>query len=235
MDPIGKAIHAYYFSNDTAVLKVNSNYTEDEELDPAWFFRNREQMPELEQQALKLCKGKILDVGAGAGAHTLSLQADGFEVVALDQSPAAAEVMQHRGVKNLVVGNIFDYQGDTYDTILLLMNGAGIAGTLNGLDHLLAHLQGLLSSKGSILIDSTDISYLFEEEDGSAWIDLTRENYFGEMEYEVTHHSGESAQFKWLYVDFQTLAKIASSRGFACRVVAEGSNDNYLAILEPKS
>ncbi len=236
MDPIGKAIHAYYFNNDTTFLKVNSNYTEDEELDPAWFFRDQEQMPELEQQALKLCKGKILDVGAGAGAHTLCLQAAGLEVVALDQSQLAAEVMQSRGIKNVVIGNIFDYNNnDKFDTIVLLMNGAGIAGTLEGLGRLLLHLKGLLNNNGSVLIDSSDIQYLFEEEDGSEWIDLTREKYIGEMEYEVSYHTGEAAQFNWLFVDFQTLAKVASTQGFSCRLVTEGNSDNYLAILESKS
>lgn len=231
MDPIGKAIHAFYFHNDTHQLQVNSNYTEDEELDPAWFFRTFDQLPLPEKEALKLCKGTVLDVGAGAGAHSLILQERGIDVVALDRSSFAVEVMLHRGVKKVVKASIYDYTTAGFDTIVLLMNGAGIAGTLKGMGVLLAHLKRLLNKDGVVLMDSSDISYLFREEDGSAWIDLTQENYHGEMQYEVTWHSGETEKFNWLFTDFPTLEASAREEGFNCKLVAEGSNHDYLAML----
>lgn len=230
MDPIGASIYHFYFHQDRELIRVDSNYTEDEEIDPAWFFRTFQDMPELEKIALELCCGNVLDVGAGAGCHALELQERGLGVVALEQSELAVTVMQQRGVKNVVQGNILDLDNHNFDTIILLMNGAGIAGTLRGLKELLLHLKSLLSPGGQILLDSSDISYLFEEEDGSIWLDLANDNYYGEMEYTV-HYKDHYAKFPWLFVDYESLSRAATDAGLNIRLEAQGQESNYLARL----
>ncbi len=231
MDPIGQAIHNYYFNSDKEFLNVDSNYTEDEEIDPARFFREFDEMPDLEKTALDLCRGKILDVGAGAGCHALELQTRGFDVTALEKSEMAVDVMLQRGVLKVLHEDICRFKSDNYDTILLLMNGAGIAGTIGGLKKLLNHLKSLLSQGGQILLDSTDISYLFEEEDGSVWIDLASGDYYGEMTYTVTYKKNIVATFPWLFIDFDTLSDIAAECDFSCELVEEGADNDFLAKL----
>ncbi len=231
-DPIGKAISDYFYSGNAEMIFVDSNYTEEEEMDPALFFRRVGEMPSVELKALALCSGKIMDVGAGAGCHVLELQDRGFSVTSVEKSELAAGVMRLRGVKEVICDDIFHISSGTYDTILMLMNGSGIAGTLEGLRKLLDHLRGLLAPGGQILMDSSDISYLFTEEDGSLWVDLSNDNYYGEMIYEVTYGSVRSDKFFWLFVDFDTLCDVASSRGFHCTLQAEGDNGEYLARLQ---
>lgn len=231
MDPIGQAIYNYYFFYDHEKLMVESNYTDEEEIDPAYFFRTLENMPLIEKKALGLCVGKILDIGAGAGCHSLELQKNGFEVISLEKSEKAAEVMKARGVKNVLVEDIYNFRNEKFDTILLLMNGAGIAGNIAGMKKLLRHLKPMLNTQGQILMDSADINYLFFEDDGSYWIDISSEGYYGEMIYTVKYKNEHSTTFPWLYVDFSTLKRIAAEIGFNSELIEEGEEQSYLAKL----
>jgi hypothetical protein len=230
-DPFGQAIHDFNVKGKAADLVINSNYTENEIIPVSYLFRKEKEMPKLELNALKTCRGKVLDVGAAAGCHSILLQKKGFNVTALEKSELASDVMKSRGIQKVICDDIYSFSGKSYDTILLLMNGTGIGETLEGLKKLLLHLKSLLSKTGQILIDSSDIKYLFEEEDGSLWIDMANANYYGEMEYEVTYKNVES-QFKWLFVDLSTLEKIAAEIGFQTKMVAEGEHHDYLAQLK---
>jgi len=232
-DPFGEAIHDYFEKGKAPDLIVNSNYTENEEIAASWFFRTEKEMPAVERTALKRCNGKVLDVGAAAGCHTLLLQKKGFNVTALEKSEKAAEVMKKRGIQKVIYGDIYQFSENQFDTILLLMNGAGIGETIAGLEMLLTHIKTLLTEKGQILIDSTDIKYLFKEEDGSLWIDLANDAYYGEMEYEVKYKKSVS-KFKWLFVDFETLKKVAKKAGLNCILIEKGENHDFLAQLKLK-
>jgi len=231
MDPIGQAIYHYYFHQDTEKLSVESNYTEGEEIDPAYFFRSFDEMPEIEKTALRLCRGKVLDVGAGAGCHSLELHNRGFSVVSIEKSELAAAVLKHRGAYQVVMGDIYKYSGNQFDTILMLMNGAGIAGTIKGMKMLLKHLKNLLKPEGQILLDSADIRYLFYEEDGSYWIDIANIGYYGEMTYTITYKNSITTTFPWLYIDFERLKKMALGQGLHTELIVRGEDDAYLVRL----
>ena len=232
-DPIGQAISDFYKTGSAPDIQINTNYTEGEILPPAYFFRTFEEMPTIEQTAIENCRGKILDVGAAAGCHALELQKRGFDVTALEKSELTADVMKKRGVKKVVCTDLYQFKETGFDTILLLMNGTGIGQTLDGLRKMLLHLKSLLKKSGQILIDSSDIHYLFEEEDGSFWVDLTSNKYYGEMEYELVYKN-QSTQFKWLFTDFETLDRIAGEAGLNCQMLEEGSQNDFLAQLSFK-
>lgn len=230
-DPFGQAIQEFHLKNKAPDIVVNSNYTENECLPVSYLFRSEKEMPELEKIALKRCKGKILDVGAAAGCHSLLLQKKGFNVTALEKSELATQVMQQRGIIKSVRADIFDYQDNQFDTILLLMNGAGIGATMDGMEKLLLKLKTLLNEGGQILMDSSDIKYLFEEDDGSVWVDMANNDYYGEMEYQVSFRKWND-QFKWLFIDFNNLQTTAKKAGFSCKLVHKGEHNDYLAQLK---
>ena len=233
-DPFGEAIHDYFEKGEASDIIVNSNYTEDENIPVSHLFRTKKEMPEIELAALEMCRGRILDIGAAAGCHSVILQEKGFDITALEKSEKACEVLRKRSIQNVVCADIYKYSETKFDTLLLLMNGAGIGESLAGLKKLLIHLKNMLSENGQILIDSSDIKYLFEEEDGSLWIDLANESYYGEMEYEVKYKNSVS-KFKWLFVDFQNLKKIAGKCGFDCKLLEKGEHHDFLAQLKLKS
>lgn len=229
-DPFGRAIKDYFENGSAPDIQINTNYTEDESIPVSYFFRGLNEMPKMEQRALQLCSGKILDIGAAAGCHSLLLQQANKSVTALEISKLAAEVLIKRGVKNVVCENIYNYTNQPFDTLLLLMNGTGLGGNVVGLKKLLLHLKSLLNDNGQILIDSSDIKYLFEEEDGSVWMDINNPNYYGEMQYEVRYKNSVS-DFNWLFIDFNKLKQIAKEVELKIELIYSGEHYEYLAKL----
>jgi len=230
-DPFGEAIQDYFNNGTAPDILINTNYTEDERIPVSYLFRNEDQLPNLEKTALNMCRGKVLDIGAAAGCHSLILQQKGFDTTALEISALASGIMKKRGIQNVIHNDIYSFSDQTYDTLLLLMNGTGIGGTIEGFKKLLAHLKNLLKKGGQILIDSTDISYLFEEDDGSVWININNQNYFGEMKYEVIYKK-TTLNIDWLFVDYDTLKQIAEEFELSCRLVQKGNHFEYLAQVQ---
>ena len=230
-DPMGAAIRDYQSKGKASRLRVLSSMFDEDEMPVAHLFRTFNQMPRLEQKALSMAKGRVLDIGAGAGCHALALQERGLEVKAIDISPLSCEVMKERGVKNAECVNLFNPQlQGKYDTLLLLMNGTGIAGKLNRLPMLLNRLKELLAEGGQILIDSSDLKYIYENEDGSMDIDLNAP-YYGEVDYQMQYKNVKGEPFDWLYTDPMLLASISKQCGLNCEIVVEGENYDFLARL----
>ncbi|KAA9345820.1 class I SAM-dependent methyltransferase [Adhaeribacter soli] len=230
-DPMGEALEAYINGNSKATIKVISNITEDDIISVGYLFRSFDQMPELEQQALKFCKGRVLDIGAGAGSHALWLQENGLEVDAFDISPKAVAVMKNRGLRNSFEADFWQFQpSEKYDTILLLMNGVGLAGTLEKLPEFLNLLKSWLNPGGQILLESSDILYMFEEEDGSVLLNLNS-GYYGEVEYQMAFNRKTGPAFPWLFIDYALLHDYATQAGFEVNSLFEGEHGEYLAKL----
>ncbi len=230
-DVVGRAISDYYKNGSTEKIKVSTDLAEDDYLDPAYFFRTYNTMPVLERKALDMACGKVLDVGAGAGCHSIWLQEKGLEVHAIDISESACQVMLSRGIHNVSVADIFNFSGDKFDTILFLMNGIGVAKTQEGLAPLLSHIRDLLNVGGTVLIDSSDLIYLYEDEEDGYLIDLNSDHYYGEINYELTYKNEVPSSFPWLFVDPDTLADSARAAGFTPRVIREGTHFDYLMQL----
>lgn len=229
-DPMGTAIYDYFKTGKAGKLRVFSSQFEEDEIPVKELFRTYAHMPVLEQTALELAEGKILDVGAGSGCHSLALQEMGKKSVAIDISPLSVEVMQDRGVDARLV-NLFDpHFVERFDTILMLMNGSGIIGRVENFGTFFQRIKLLLNPGGSILMDSSDLRYLFEEEDGSFVVDLAAD-YYGQLDFRMQYKQIKGEAFDWLYVDFNTLSLYASQYGFKAELVKEGSHYDYLARL----
>ena len=230
-DILGTALLDYQKGNYSEDIITYSSLNEEDVLPLPYMFREFKGMPDLEQKALSLCSGKVLDVGCGAGSHALYLQNMGISVTGLDASKGAIEVSKLRGLKNAIHGNLEDYQGQQFDTILVLMNGVGLAGTLNGLEQFFTKLKSLLKDNGQILLDSSDIIYMFEnDEDGGYWIP-DNVNYYGEVSFSMEYKKQKSQSFPWLYVDYNTLQRAASYNNLTCELVMEGEHYDYLSRL----
>ena len=203
-DPMGAAISDYHKFHKADRLRVFSSQFDEDEIPVKQLFRSLQSMPILERTALQLASGHILDVGAGSGCHALALQKMGKEVCAIDISPLSIEVMQQRGVCNVRLVNLFDETfTETFDTILMLMNGSGIIGRLSSMNDFFQRMKRILRPGGCILMDSSDLRYLFEEEDGSIVIDLAGD-YYGEVDFQMQYKDIKGENFDWLYIDFQT-------------------------------
>ena len=229
-DLFGQAILDFQTNNTPEDLVTETNISEADEMSVGYLFRHYNDMPKLEKKALQLAKGKILDVGCGAGSHSLYLQEKGFDVTAIDISPKAIKACQLRGVKNARVQSLLEVENEKFDTILLLMNGTGIFGSLAETSKHLQKLKSLLNPNGQILIDSSDIIYMFDEaEDGSFLVPA--DGYYGELTFTVSYKGQTEDAFPWLYLDYNTLQNAAHANGLESELVVEGKHFDYLAKL----
>lgn len=231
-DPMGRAIADYQLTGTADRLRVFSPMFDEDEIPLATLFRTYEKMPETERKALDMTRGKTLDVGAGSGCHSLVLQGRGVDVTAIDISPLSVETMRQRGVKKVVEQDFFTV-GGKYDTILMLMNGIGIVGTLERMPEFFRHLDKILATGGQVLCDSSDISYVFEDENGLIEYPDTG-HYYGELSYRMQYKDTIGEPFDWLYIDAETLRKEAEENGYAVEVVAVGEHFDYMARITKK-
>lgn len=230
-DLFGTAILDYQTNNSPEAIITETTISDADAMEVSYLFRSFNEMPKLEQKALQLAKGKILDVGCGAGSHSLYLQEKGLEVTAIDISENAIKACRLRGLTTTRVENVLDLEEkEKFDTIILLMNGTGIFGTLDQTSNYLQKLKRLLSPNGQILIDSSDIIYMFdEEEDGSKWIPA--DGYYGELIFTISYKNQKEVPIPWLYLDYTTLQNAAHANGLECEIIVKGEHFDYLARL----
>lgn len=226
-DVFGQALADYHAGKTDTPLLLHNSYGEPEEMPVDVFFRAPEDFTELEHIALSLCDGKTLDIGAGAGSHALYLQTQGIDTSALEISAEACAIMRTRGVSDVIHANIVDYAGKQFDTLLLLMNGIGLAGSLAALPTLLKHCESLLNEGGQLLFDSSDIAYLYHESDVPV-----PAAYRGEIQFQYEYGGERGNPFSWLYIDQDTLIRIGQELGWVVQILYEDEYDQYLARME---
>lgn len=225
INPYAQAILDYFNFQPRVKLVIDTSYGILEEMPLEVLFRGEEDFSSLENYALNLCRGKVLDVGAGVGACSLALQNRDFDVTALEVETTLAEIMVKRGIKKVVCKDIFEYQGRSFDTILMMMNGLGLVGTIQGLEIFLEHAKQLVSPSGQILLDSSDISYFYDDKA------RPEAHYFGEIGYRYQYQDKKGEWFKWLYVDPGKLQEITNSHGWYTQILYADETDQYLARL----
>lgn len=230
-DLFGKAILDYQTNNSPENIITETTISEEDEMSIAYLFRTFKEMPLIEQKALTLAKGKILDVGCGAGSHSLYLQNEkNLNCTAIDISANAVKACKLRGLKNTLVQDILTFENETFDSIILLMNGTGIFGTLKNTSKFLQKLKSLLNPGGQILIDSSDIIYMFDQDEDGAY-EVPAGNYYGELEFTISYKGEKEDSFPWLYLDYNTLQNAAIDNGLQCELILEGEHYDYLARL----
>lgn len=229
MDPFGKACLNYLKGKRGEIIKVESIECETHDMPVDYLFRSYDEMPELEQIAMEQVKGKVLDVGAGAGAHAYYLQDKGFDVTCLDVSDGAIQCLKERGLK-AIQESVFEFEPQhNFDTILLLMNGTGIANDLNDFKRLILHLKSLMKEDGKILIESTDLIYLFEDDPN--FIGMANADYYGLINYRMHYDEESSDWFTWLYLDQEKMEELVEECQLRMNILHRGEQMNYLAEI----
>lgn len=225
MDVFGEALKDQFTKPPAETLWVHNSFDYPEEMPVDIYFRDEDEMPELELKALDLCKGKVLDVGAGVGSHALVLQKRGFNVTGMDISAPAVKIMKQRGLKQAIEGNILTYKGQKYDTLLFMMNGIGLTGSISGLKVFLKDVKDLLNPGGQLVFDSSDLAYLYQD------IPFPLNGYYGEVSFRYEYKLIKGNWFKWIYIDQKTLTDLAKAIGWTTEIIFEDDQDQYLARL----
>ncbi len=231
--PLGAALLDFHHGETDAEIVVISDLWEDEPTPVAVYYRPVGQaLPALERGALALCRGRVLDLGAGAGRHALELQAAGHDVVAVDPLPEAVEIMRDRGVADARRGDLGAVAGERFDTVLMLMNGLGVVGNLHGLGRLFEDLPRVLNPGGRLVCDSADLAAVLGDESPDILDELLRPDaYLGEVEFSLRYGSLEGPRYPWIFVDPNTLEIIANAAGLEVEITGRGGRGSYTAVV----
>lgn len=230
--PHGRALLDFYDGDTSAEILVHGDDGETEVVPIRVFFRGPSEFSALEEAALDLCRGRVLDAGAGAGCHTLVLQEQDCSVCAIDIAPEAVEVMRRRGVKEARCADVFHFREGPFDTLLLMMNGIGVVEDLAGLDRFLADAHRLLTPEGQILLDSYDPEG--DEDPGKKprpQAGSSADRYIGEMRFRLEYKGKKGPPLWWLFLDAKLLAERAMKAGWSCDVIWREEEGHYLARL----
>lgn len=232
MDPYGHALYDYFNGETSATITVHRDDGVVTPLPALVFFRKEEAFSPLEKTAQDLCRGFVLDIGAGTGCHSLALQKQGLRVLAIDLCPQAIEIMSARGVVETQRINVFDLPEGRFDTLLMMLHGIGMVETLAGLDRFLLHARSLTASGGRLIFDSLDVRHTSDPRH-LAYQEANRKagRYFGEIRMQFEYKGRKGPLFGWLHVDQETLAEHAGKAGWLSKTVYSQDDGNYLAQL----
>ena len=225
-DIFGLAVESYFKTKDKTPIKVHHEDFFDDEIPVDYLFRSYSEMPELEQKALDLCQGSVLDIGCCAGSHSLELQSRGHLVKPIDISAKCIDVCKSRGLNSAEHSDFFELKSQTYDTLLLLMNGIGIAESIKNLPEFFNKLKSLMHQHSQVILDSSDLIFLYEDEKPST------DHYYGEMTFTTSYKNQISEPFSWLYLDFEYLKKEARKENLKCSLLFQDEHYGFLAKLE---
>ena len=233
--PFAEALAAHAAGETDIELRLRSCLGEDEALPVGFFFRTADRLMDFERYALDLCRGRVLDLGAGAGPHTLALEAQGLSVVAVEGSADVARLLRARGASSVVHADFRYWWRPGFDTVLMLMNGLGPVGTLAGLDRFLAHAPRFLAPGGQLLVDGAEAAPSRPPRAAGAASWPPAGAYPGEAWIELSHAGRVGRPFRELYINLDTLARHATRAGWHLEVAFEGGNGVYLARLTTPS
>jgi SAM-dependent methyltransferase len=230
MTPFGLSLRSYFHGVKGAEVEIRREDGLTAPLPAGYFFREEPDLSGIETEALKLCRGHVLDIGAGAGTHSLALQKKGFRVTAIDIDPELVKILFSRGVKNIRQADFFEFEEGTYDTLLMLGHSIGICGDLAGLDRFLHQAKKLLKPGGQILLDTTDVSKSTDPQNltyHEANLKLGR--YIGDIVFRMEFGRIIGPFFHWLHVDPGMLKEKAEKAGWQVEILMELENGEYLA------
>jgi cyclopropane fatty-acyl-phospholipid synthase-like methyltransferase len=230
---MGAAIQDFFYKRRVKKLRILSSMFDEDEMPISHLFRQESEMSPIEQEALRLCRGKVLDIGAGAGAHSRILQnRTDITVTAIDISPGSVQVMRSRGIKDARIADFFiDDVGRNYDTLLLMMNGIGIVGQVERLEEFFKRADELLTPKGCIILDSSDIIYIYDDQHLLNDTITQTSRYYGQVDYTMHYGQIHGLPFDWLYLDPKLLEREAAKYGYTTEIVSQGEHYDYLARL----
>ena len=238
-DAYGQQLLAQYKGRTATaeIIERDDNYI-DTGSEAGLYFFEYEQWSPLERQAIALVKGRVLDIGCGAGRHSLYLQGKGFDVTGIDNSPGAIEVCQLRGLKNAImrpIANVDEFGPNSFETILMLGNNFGLFGDVKKAKLILGKLSRITSSEAHIIAGSRN-PYMTDSPEHLEYHELNRQRgrMPGQLKMRVRFGKTVGEWFEYLFVSPEEMQEIVADTAWQIKEFIGAGEPNYLAIIGKK-
>ncbi|MBU4501521.1 MAG: class I SAM-dependent methyltransferase [Nanoarchaeota archaeon] len=237
-DAYGQEVWAFFQDKESyEIVERNDGFIDLSEGAPAYFAEYKD-WPKIQKQGIKFAKGKILDIGSGAGRITLYLQKKGFDVVAIDNSPLAIKVCKKRGVKNakvLSIEKIGTFKPDTFDTVIMLGNNFGLFGSFKKAKSLLKEFYRITSPNATIIAESND-PYKTDNPIhlGYHKFNKKRGRMPGQLRIRIRFEKCVGRWFDYLLVSKTEMKKILEGTGWKIKKFINSKKSSYIAIIKKK-
>jgi len=236
-DAFGQMIWAYYkgrevfeiVERDDGYIDVGSKYG------PKMYFSEYEDWSLVEQKAMESVKGRVLDVGCGAGRHSLYLQKKGFDVLGIDNSPLAIKVCELRGLKKAKTMSIEDvnFKPNSFDTIIMMGNNFGLFGSFKKARKLLKKFHEMTSENALIIADTRD-PYKTDNPDHFEYHRFNKEKgrMGGQVRIRIRFRKHVGRWFDYLMVSKKEMEEILKGAGWKVKEFIDSEDAEYIAIIE---
>lgn len=199
------------------------------------YLSTHDEWPQVQKEALRHARGRVLDIGCGAGRHSLHLQSMGLEVVGIDVSPLAIETCRLRGLKDARVMSINEVTPELgpFDTILMMGNNFGLFGSSSGAKRLLRRFLAVTSPDGLIIAETMD-PHKTENPDHLAYHkrNLKRGRMPGQVRIRVRYRKYVTPWFDYLFVSQEEMGDILGDTGWRIKEAIDGQGPGYVAVIE---
>ena len=239
-DAYGRQLLAHYYGQtpNSEIIERDDNYI-DTGSDEGLYFSEYEAWSDLERRAVDLARGKVLDIGCGAGRHALYLQSKGFEVTGIDNSPGAIKVCKLRGVKRAIVRPIQEvgkFPKGAFDTILMLGNNFGLFGSAENARALLKEMSRITAPEAQIIAGTLN-PYLTDKKEHLEYqrFNRRRGRMAGQIRFRIRYGKAVGEWFDYLFVSPEEMRKILETTDWQVREFIMNEGANYFAVIEKKS
>jgi len=234
-DAFGRMLWAYY--NGQRVFEIDERddgYIE-ASTSPKLYFSDYEDWPQHEKKAMEYVKGRVLDIGCGAGRHSLYLQKKGLDVLGIDNSPLAIKVCKLRGLKKAKIMSIedIDFKPKSFDTIIMMGNNFGLFGSFQKARSLLKRFHKITSDDGLIVAETRD-PYKTDNPAHLEYHELNRKRgrMGGQVRIRVRFEKYATPWFDYLFVSKEEMDEILKGTGWKVKQYIDSGNALYIAIIE---
>lgn len=205
---------------------------------PAVYFSKFMDWPSHEKRGMRFARGKVLDIGCGAGRHAIYLQERGLDVLGIDTSPLAIKVCKLRGLKKakrFSIDQISQKLG-RFDTLLMLGNNFGLFENFNKARWLLKRFHKITSREARIIVESSD-PYQTDEPDHLEYHRYNRKRgrMSGQIRLRVRYKKHVTPWFDYLLVSKDEMREILKGTGWQVKRFFDSKSPWYLAIIEKES
>ncbi|MCW3980178.1 MAG: class I SAM-dependent methyltransferase [Candidatus Bathyarchaeota archaeon] len=234
-DAFGQEMWACYKGEEASeIVERDDGYFDASPNGPKTYFSKYEDWQLFERKAMEFVRGRVLDVGCGAGRHSLYLQEKGLNVVGIDNSPLAVEVCRLRGLRKAIVMSIEDvnFKPDSFDTIIMMGNNFGLFGSFKKARSLLKRFHKM-TSKNGLIIASTRDAYGTDNPDHLEYhrLNKKRGRMGGQLKVRIRFRKYVSKWFDYLIVSKKELGDILEGTGWKIREFIDSAGSEYIAVV----